>query len=163
MKSAASTVNFPRGAVLCPGTAPIKPQSRNSFRSPRQAGPIFCMLKFADGTRSAKVSAVAVNAWSPSSTPPLSSPSPPAPFDWMGSPWLRGAGEQRRRGKTRGRPRRWLSCEGTWRCQIGSDRAMVKSALLTRNGLWTDRTFPNRLAQFLIAVAASPVVAATKI
>jgi hypothetical protein len=55
------------------------------------------MLKFADGTRSAKavpssVSAVAVNAWSPSSTPPsppLSSPS--APFDWMGSPWLRGA------------------------------------------------------------------------
>ena len=38
------------------------------------------------------MSAVAVNAWSPSSTPPsppLSSPS--APFDWTGSPWLRGA------------------------------------------------------------------------
>jgi hypothetical protein len=62
-------------------------------------GLVFCMLKFADGTRSAKavpssVSAVAVNAWSPSSTPPsppLSSPSPSAPFDWMGSPRLRGA------------------------------------------------------------------------
>jgi hypothetical protein len=31
---------------------------------------------------------------------------------------LDSCGEQRRRGKTRGRPRRWLSCEGTWRCQI---------------------------------------------
>jgi hypothetical protein len=93
-------------------------------------------LKFADGTRSAKavpssVSAVAVNAWSPSSTPPsppLSSPSPSAPFDWMGSPWLRGAqglsagsthavssgGE----GKRVGGLDAGLSCEGTWRCQI---------------------------------------------
>jgi hypothetical protein len=31
---------------------------------------------------------------------------------------LDSCGEQQRRGKTRGRPRRWLSCEGTWRCQI---------------------------------------------
>jgi len=50
------------------------------------------MLKFADGTRSAKVSAVAVNAWSPSSTPPSPPSSSPArrPL-WHGSPWQRGA------------------------------------------------------------------------
>jgi hypothetical protein len=31
------------------------------------------------------------NAWSTPSSPPLWSPSPSAPFDWMGSPWQRGA------------------------------------------------------------------------
>ena len=59
------------------------------------------------------------------------------------------------------------SAIGTLFAFIGAKRKTYARIELFRFGpvtvVWSDRTFPNHLAQFLIAVAASPVVAATKI